>query len=289
MWSTRLHWSFAPTRTRLQTALSEGTLNGFASLDREGVAAYATYALDGARGIVGSFFASARVQASGLEALLVRRVLDHLEPYRLDVIDCQTLFSSAPELKEPFQAKGFASASRRYMMLDRASWLASRRALPATRATRSVHRTHLRDLSRLIFEGHQGSSRLDASSSFDTLDSCEKILRQITIDEVCGPFDSFCSRRIEEESQTISACLVTWPHHGVFHVSEVATAPERRRQGLARQCLTETLASAFERPETKGATLSVTASNRAAIALYESLGFRSHIEYQSHVWRGGRA
>ncbi len=285
MWAANLKWSFAPSRARLETALRENTVNGFVTLDERGPCAYATYSTHDGHGVVGSFFAAARSRARGLEDLLVARVLDRLLADPPGVVDCQTLFSSNPSLHEPFAARGFESAARVYMTLDRAAWLAAAVPIPRNPRSKPVHRTDLRSLARLIFDAHETARENDASSSFDTLDSCARILRQIMLDEVCGPFDSMGSRRIESEGRALAACLLTWPMHEVAHVSEVATAPLSRRTGLARQCLTESLRSAFERQGANLATLSVTASNQAALALYESVGFISRIPYHSHVLR----
>jgi ribosomal protein S18 acetylase RimI-like enzyme len=285
MWARDLRWNFAPTRARLETALDEGTLSGLVVADDLGACAYATYSLEGSHGIVGSVFASERSRALGIEDLLVHRILNRLRAMEPSVIDSQTLFSSAPGLKAPFAAQGFESAARLYMMIDRPAWLASRRAYSGGAVSKPTHRTDLRSLSRLIYEAHLPTHRLDASSSFDTLESCDRILRQIVLDGVCGPFDSMGSRRIEAEGHLVAACLLTWPLPEVAHISEVATAPSHRLRGLARQCLTEALASAFERGEASSATLSVTASNRAALNLYESLGFAPRINYESHVLR----
>ena len=203
------------------------------------------------------------------------------------MIDCQTLFSSDPGLHEPFRSHGFESAARLYMTLDRSAWLAARRPIAPGRRSKPTHRTDLRAVARLVYESHVETHRLDASSSFDTLESCERILRQIILDEVCGPFDSMGSRRIEAEGGLVAACLLTWPLGGVAHVSEVATAPDHRLRGLARHCLAESLENAFERSGASSATLSVTASNRAALTLYESMGFVTRIHYESHVLRAG--
>ena len=173
------------------------------------------------------------------------------------------------------------------MILERSAWLMARRALAPGRRSKPTHRTDLRAVARLVYEAHIETHRLDASSSFDTLESCERILRQIILDEVCGPFDSLGSRRIETNGRLVAACLLTWPLGGIAHISEVATTPDHRQQGLARHCLTEALENAFDRGGASSATLSVTASNRAALALYESLGFVTRIRYESHVLRAG--
>lgn len=287
-WARDLRWNFAPTRGRLEAALDDGTLNGLVAHDELGACAYVTYALDSGHGIIGSVFASERARGGGLESLLVERILNRLQALQPRVIDCQTLFSSDPGLKAPFLAHGFESADRLYMTIDRPAWLSGRRALAPRRRSKPTHRTDLRAVARLVYEAHIESHGLDASSSFDTLESCERILRQIVLDEVCGPFDSLGSRRIEADGRLVAACLLTWPLQGVAHVSEVATSPGHRHQGLARHCLAESLESAFEGGQASCATLSVTASNRAALALYESMGFVPSIRYQSHVLRTGR-
>ena len=285
MWTADLRWNFAPSRGRLETALREGTVNGFVALDEQGPCAYATYSTHDDQGVIGSFFAASRSRGRGLEDHLVTRVLDRLLKDRPRVVDCQTLFSTEPGLRDPFLARGFDSAARIYMTLERSAFQPGQGHGPEVLRTRPTHRLDLRSLSRLIFDAHEVSRANDASSSFDTLDSCTRILRQIMLDEVCGPFDSQASRRIERDGAALAACLLTWPMPGVAHVSEVATLPQSRRKGLARQCLTEALQSAFERQGASHATLSVTASNVAARTLYESVGFVSRIRYHSHVLR----
>jgi [ribosomal protein S18]-alanine N-acetyltransferase len=58
----------------------------------------------------------------------------------------------------------------------------------------------------------------------------------------------------------------------VWHLMNVAVSPDRRREGIARRLITRLL------EETGGKlpiTLEVRVSNRQAIAMYETLGFRS--------------
>lgn len=288
MWARELRWSFAPTRARLEAALDDGSLNGLVAADSLGACAYATYALDLGHGIIGSVFASERSRGRGLESRLVDRILNRLKALQPAIIDCQTLFSSEPGLREPFASHGFTSAARLYMTIERSAWFAARRPPSPELRSKPTHRTDLRAVARLVYEAHLDTHHLDASSSFDTLESCERILRQIILDEVCGPFDSMGSRRIEVDGKLAAACLLTWPLTGIAHVSEVATAPGHRLRGLARHCLAESLENAFERGRASSATLSVTASNRPALSLYESMGFSPWIHYGSHVLRTAR-
>jgi ribosomal protein S18 acetylase RimI-like enzyme len=285
MWKHELSWSFEPTRHRLNSALEDGTIAGFAITDEAGACAYATYAVNDGQGIVGSFFASERARGRSVEATLVSQVLNRLVARNLRVIDCQTLFSSNPGLSAPFVERGFESARRIYMTAERSAWTASRTDGTPVLPSNPIRPAEVRSVARLVHHAHEETRWLDASSSFDTLAACEKILSQVVLDEVCGPFDSPGSRRIEVNGETVAACLLTWPLPEVAHLSEVATAKSHRRRGLARQCVAESLARVFEGTNAQAVTLSVTASNRAALGLYESMGFTPRIFYQSHVRR----
>ena len=71
----------------------------------------------------------------------------------------------------------------------------------------------------------------------------------------------------------VAYCLA-WLLPGELHISNVAVLPEFRRRGLARRLLENVL----ERADAEGAsdaTLEVRRSNRPALTLYESLGFRT--------------
>ena len=66
--------------------------------------------------------------------------------------------------------------------------------------------------------------------------------------------------------------LVCSRYDQVWHLMNVAVLPERRRRGVARSLIARLL------DEGRGSlpfTLEVRVSNRGAIAMYESLGFRS--------------
>ena len=66
--------------------------------------------------------------------------------------------------------------------------------------------------------------------------------------------------------------LLLPPYEGC--VLSIATHPDFRRKGLAREMLTETFAEA-EKLGIKELTLEVRVGNTAAISLYESLGFKN--------------
>jgi [ribosomal protein S18]-alanine N-acetyltransferase len=74
------------------------------------------------------------------------------------------------------------------------------------------------------------------------------------------------------DGDRLAGYLVCSRYADVWHLMNVAIAPERRRQGIA----TSLLEALFEQAGREARyTLEVRASNRAAIAMYERFGFRS--------------
>jgi len=70
----------------------------------------------------------------------------------------------------------------------------------------------------------------------------------------------------------LAGYLVCSRYDRVWHLMNVAVAPERRRQGIASRLIERLIAEAGDELPF---TLEVRVSNRDAIAMYEKLGFRS--------------
>jgi len=74
--------------------------------------------------------------------------------------------------------------------------------------------------------------------------------------------------------ERVAGFIVYWLVHDEVHVLNVATHPEERRRGVARLLMLEAEAAGRARGAVLS-TLEVRRSNAAAIALYESLGYRT--------------
>ncbi|MBP5661745.1 MAG: ribosomal protein S18-alanine N-acetyltransferase [Clostridia bacterium] len=74
------------------------------------------------------------------------------------------------------------------------------------------------------------------------------------------------------EDETVLAYGGFWKIVDEAHITNVAVAPQARRQGLGRAVMQELIRTAKEE-HLAAMTLEARVSNRAALALYESLGF----------------
>jgi [ribosomal protein S18]-alanine N-acetyltransferase len=74
------------------------------------------------------------------------------------------------------------------------------------------------------------------------------------------------------EGEELLGYLVCSRYDQVWHLMNVAVAPERRRRGIARELISRLVEEGGDRLPF---TLEVRVSNQPAIAMYERLGFRS--------------
>lgn len=79
--------------------------------------------------------------------------------------------------------------------------------------------------------------------------------------------------RVMRAGDAIVGYLCVWEIADEVHITNVAVHPTRRRQGIARALLAGVLTDAQAR-DLRLVVLEVRPSNREAIALYESFGFR---------------
>jgi ribosomal-protein-alanine N-acetyltransferase len=78
---------------------------------------------------------------------------------------------------------------------------------------------------------------------------------------------------LRDDRGTVVAFCVCWVIFDELHINTLAVAPAARRGGLATFLLRQVMAEAADAGASK-ATLEVRASNSAALALYDRLGFR---------------
>lgn len=77
---------------------------------------------------------------------------------------------------------------------------------------------------------------------------------------------------VARDGDAVIAFCACWVVFDELHINTLAVAPARRREGIAAALLRHVMADAAA-SGARRATLEVRASNTAAIALYESLGF----------------
>jgi ribosomal protein S18 acetylase RimI-like enzyme len=128
-----------------------------------------------------------------------------------------------------------------------------------------------------ILEGAPSEEWLMAHERFSGRPPPRDDTRRRLLDLVALPI-AFAAAR-DEKGNIVSVAYGAL-HDGLVSLQWVATDPAQRRRGLSRDTLNDLLMWA-ERRGAEGACLQVVAANRAAVKLYESMGFHREL-YRYH-------
>ena len=139
--------------------------------------------------------------------------------------------------------------------------------------------------ARLIATSYQGHLDSHINEQYRTAAGSQRFLHNIVRFPGCGYFDPESSfALVQPGSDDLAGLLLcSRVREDVGHVTQICVAPEYRGRGLGRLLMVECALSLAKRGFSL-LTLTVTASNRKAVSLYEWLGFRGTHRFDAMVW-----
>ncbi|MCW5965960.1 MAG: GNAT family N-acetyltransferase [Bryobacterales bacterium] len=139
----------------------------------------------------------------------------------------------------------------------------------------------------LIEESYRDHLDSSINDQYRSVDGARRFLYNIIQYPGCGNFAPDATfAAIERGTGRLLGCsLASNVDRGVGHITQICTAPAVRGQGMGERLLRESLHQ-LARNRCYCATLTVTASNLKAIALYEKLGFTVMHRFPAYVWEG---
>ena len=196
-----------------------------------------------------------------------------------DRVECQTLFSTTPEVDQRFSRAGFAGRRRHYLVRSLGPL-----PIPAPNGCRlrTVRRDDLPAVSDLIHRSHVGSVDAALNLTYASPALCRGFVDTLVLRSGCGRFSAEASILAEDESGSPGVVLSSELSRTNGHICQVSVDPARRAGSGD--------APAGERPGRhapaglRTSSLSVTVGNGRAYALYTRLGFRLRKEFSAHAW-----
>jgi ribosomal protein S18 acetylase RimI-like enzyme len=143
----------------------------------------------------------------------------------------------------------------------------------------------LEPTAELIFRAYQGHVDASINDQYRSVIGARRFLFNSTQHPGCGLFFRKAARAaVDRASGTVvGACLGSLVQRKVGHVTQLCVDPRFRRRGLGERILLESL-DAYRTQGCEAVSLTVTASNRGAIELYERVGFRTRRRFSAFVW-----
>ena len=286
-WRDALDWDFRGSADLVRRFLDQRSLTGYALRDHREVIGYAYCVHDEHKGLIGDLYVRTEHAAPEHERRLLSAVVELLmrTPY-VNRIETQLMMLGAGVEPFPF-ARFLKSYDRKFMRiaLSRVASLPSRALGGLLFAT--WEEWHQESAAYLIPEAYRSHLDSRINDQYDTVSGARRFLYNIVQYPGCGSFFRPASVvALDRETgglAGLSLTSVVAPQVG--HITQICVAPSRRGAGLGYELLRRSL-STLQQAGFVTATLTVTAANRDAVALYERMGFATVKTFRALVWDG---
>ena len=287
VWSKLLSWDYGSSADMILRYVDAKILPGYAAINRGQVFGYAFFVYEGSKGVVGDMFAAAHSQPDLSERLL-NHVTETLQNSPgIHRIEAQLLLHDTGSTVAPFVHRGFRRFSRLFMALPLRPTPEFR--VPGLRGItlRPWAEQDFQAGANVIMQAYAGHVDSEINDQYRSIAGSLRFLNNIIRFPGCGTFDPASSlTAVHTSSRSIIGMLLcSRVRDDVGHVTQVCVLPEYRGQGLARAMMASCLRSLLERKFAE-LSLTVTAANHHAIALYERLGFHTRRIFDAFVWEG---
>lgn len=289
VWRRMLAWDFNPSAELVRRFVDQRALSGFALVENSRVAGYCYFVHDEYKGLIGDLYVRRGPHVSEHERTLLGAVVGELmETPHLTRVETQLMMLGRHRLKSLPGAAFLRAYDRNFMRIGAPQM---RRLKTFDLGNRILIEpwTDLRQeaAAHLIPAAYVGHIDSRINDQYDTIAGARRFLYNIVQYPGCGSFFKPASRvALDRESgQMCGLSLTSLVASTSGHITQICVAPPCRGAGLGYALLQRSL-SALRMAGCLQTTLTVTAGNREAIRLYESMGFETIRKFHAFVWEG---
>lgn len=290
-WRRELDWDFSRSADLVRQFADMRALLGYAMLDRGEVVGYGYSVLEDHKGLIGDLYVRPTWRDGVNDARLLRAIFDGLVANRgLRRIESQLMLVD-PAVGEGLRRERPVRLQERILMsLD----TSAPPYLPASTAIRRFRfepwSEHYHDMAAgvisLAYADHIDSQIND---QYRSVAGARRFLYNIVQFPGCGTFSRHGSF-VAFDPRTgwmAGVVLTSFVAEQVGHITQLCVTPQSQAKGLGYELLREAV-NALRLYGARRVSLTVTASNEAALRLYRRCGFRQVRRFLSCVWDSAR-
>jgi ribosomal protein S18 acetylase RimI-like enzyme len=289
VWAQRMNWDFRPSADLVRRFVRMHSLSGYALVACDRIIGYSYFVCEENKGLVGDLFVARSHAGVEMENLLLQAVLGVLSatPF-VRRVECQLMMiSSSLDRPLPLSTK-VRIHRRKFMTIDAGNIGALRAGKAAGGARIELWSEGVQDdAARLIARAYQGHIDSEINDQYRSPNGARRFLNNIIQYPGCGSFFQSASAALIDpragDLGGVCLCSLVGPHAG--HITQVCVDPSLRGSGVGYELLRQSLL-ALVRHGCRSVSLTVTAANTGAVALYERMGFRTVREFAAYVWEG---
>jgi ribosomal protein S18 acetylase RimI-like enzyme len=139
----------------------------------------------------------------------------------------------------------------------------------------------------VIASAYRNHIDADINDQYRSVPGARRFLFNIVQYPGCGTFEQGASFVAfdKESGEAVGVSLASTVARDAGHITQICVAPQVRSLGVGYELLRQSL-TAFERMNYRRCSLTVTAANQNAVALYEHTGFQTVHRFLALVWDG---
>lgn len=287
-WRAELEWDFEKSADLVRRFVDLRALSGFALIEDGAVSGYLYYVLEENKGLIGDLYVRHEYRDAGREGKLLAAALDAVTGTRgIQRIESQLLMLREAQPESLPHAGALTTFERNFMRLD-----LRRPALPEGRPRRPMYiekwSEHYHDAAaQLIAAAYSGHVDSRINDQYRSANGARRFLYNIVQYPGCGAFyrpASFAAfDGVTGRLCGISLASMVAPMCG--HITQICVAPSVRGTGIGYALLRQSL-TMFQEAGCRSVSLTVTAANEDAVALYRRIGFVVARQFSAYVWEG---
>ncbi|MEO7651120.1 MAG: GNAT family N-acetyltransferase, partial [Bryobacteraceae bacterium] len=289
-WRETLDWDFTASAELVQRFVEQRALHGFALLDPNGgVVGYSYFVQDEHKGLIGDLYVRRAWRTVENERRLLSSVVEALirAPF-LTRIETQLMMLGPGHDRHMPGARFLSVYDRNFMRADLSSVQMLNPTSPRGSAVYQQWEERYQEAAaQLIPDAYAGHIDSRINDQYDTVPGSRRFLYNVVQYPGCGNFCRAASYAALDRStcnlRGISLASRIAPNVG--HITQICVSKQHRGTGIGYELLRHSL-RALREAGCRAATLTVTASNRDAIRLYEQVGFRTIRTFSAFVWDG---
>ena len=287
LWRSELDWEFEKSADLVRRFVDLRALSGFALVARGRLIGYLYYVLEENKGLIGDLYLARSHRNPEYEDLLLEAGVDSImESAQVTRIESQLLMlGHAPDRRLPYAE--FAEAhTRNFMRIDlrTADLAAGNVRRPMYLETWSDH--YHDGAAQVIAAAYAGHIDSSINDQYRSAAGARRFLYNIVQYPGCGAFFRPASYAAFEPNGRIcgiSLASLVSPQCG--HITQICVTPAARGTGIGHALLRQSLTTLRDMG-CHAASLTVTAANADAVALYERVGFRTIRRFSAYAWEG---
>ena len=289
-WRRELAWDFQPSADLVRKYAGTNSLGGAALTVGGQVAGYGYAVLEEPRGIIGDVYVRPCFRDAHSEAQLFRSLLEALAATpRITRMESQLMLVAS-------DAAGMIAGDRasvRPVQLFARCLMTRDRAIPLVTANPSIrnrfrfepwgdHFMHV--AGAIIAAAYKGETDSEINSQYRSPAGARRFLSNIVEFPGCGTFHPSASFVAFDRGTGEAAGMVlsSFVAADAGHISQLCVMPWARGAGLGREMLREASDTLY-RHSARLVSLTVTASNRTAISMYEKFGFHKIRQFFAYI------